>query len=101
VQTIQQEEKKKEEKNAYMVSPPINIHWSVATVITAIAATSLGMLGILCIIMWLIQQGPVLVQPDKETQPMSYEHSSLLTVLHSLYTYASSEKCKNEIHMPF
>jgi hypothetical protein len=79
-----------------MVSPPINIHWSVATVITAMAVTSLGMLGILCVIMWLIQQGPVLVEPDKETQLMSYEHSSLLTVLYSLYTHASGEnKCKN------
>jgi hypothetical protein len=43
-----------EEENTYIVSPPINIHWSVATVITAMAVTSLGMLGILCIIMWLI-----------------------------------------------
>jgi hypothetical protein len=83
MQTVQEEEEK---KGTYMVSPPIDIHWSVATIITAMAVTSLGMLGILCIIMWLIQQGPVLVQPDKETLLMSNEHSSLLTVLYYLYT---------------
>lgn len=49
-----------------MVSPPIDIHRSVAAVIAAI--TSLGMLRIVCIILWLIKQGPVLVQPVTETQ---------------------------------
>lgn len=52
----------------YLVGPPINIDWSKDTVITVMAETSLGMLGILYIITWLIQQGPVFVQPGKKIQ---------------------------------
>lgn len=67
-----------EEEKTYMFSPPINIHWVEATVLTATAIISLGMLGILHIVMWLIQQGPILVQPSKQAQPMCYKHSVVL-----------------------
>jgi hypothetical protein len=67
-----------EENKTYMISPPINIHWVKATVLTAMAITSLGMLGILHIVMWLIQQGPILVQPSKQTQPSCYKCSAIL-----------------------
>lgn len=61
-----------------MISPPINIHWVEATVLTATAIISIGMLGILHIVMWLIQQGPVFVQPSMQTQPTCYKHNFLL-----------------------
>jgi hypothetical protein len=71
------EEEDEEKEKTYMIGPPINIHWVEATVLTATAITSLGMLGILHIVMWLIQQGPILVQPNKQAQPTCYKHSAI------------------------
>jgi hypothetical protein len=66
--SLQDEE---EEEKTYMFSPPINIHWVEATVLTAMAIISLGMLRILYIVMWLIEQGPILIQPSKQNSQHS------------------------------
>jgi hypothetical protein len=41
------------EANTHLVSPPVDIHWSVAAAVSAV--TSLGMLRIVCAVLWLIK----------------------------------------------